>query len=171
MIAVVFGTTGELIKLAPVLRRPAGRGPPAAAHHHRPAGRAAAGRSSQDFGLPPADVWLARGFRGRDLERPWQIPAWAATVAGRSCAGARGCATARVGRATPDHGPRRHDDHASLGALDRRVPARARSLHVEAGMRSGDWRNPFPEELTRRTVAARLAARPLRARARARSPT
>ena len=27
--------------------------------------------------------------------------------------------------------------------------------HVEAGMRSGDWRNPFPEELNRR-IAARL---------------
>jgi UDP-N-acetylglucosamine 2-epimerase (non-hydrolysing) len=41
-----------------------------------------------------------------------------------------------------------------LGALMARalgVPA----LHVEAGMRSGDWRNPFPEELNRR-IAAKL---------------
>ena len=28
-----------------------------------------------------------------------------------------------------------------------------RVVHIEAGMRSGDWRNPFPEELSRRAVA------------------
>jgi UDP-N-acetylglucosamine 2-epimerase (non-hydrolysing) len=42
-----------------------------------------------------------------------------------------------------------------LGALmgrSMRVPV----AHIEAGMRSGDWRNPFPEELDR-MAAARLA--------------
>ena len=80
MILVVFGTTGELIKLAPVLLRLDERG-----------GRyvlATTGQQVQQipsfleqFGLRQPDVWLARGAGGRDLRVNSDIPGWAARVA------------------------------------------------------------------------------------------
>ncbi len=100
MILVVFGTTGELIKLAPVLLRLEERGHPYVL--------ATTGQQVQQipifldqFGLRQPDLWLARGARGRDL----------------------------------------------------RVNSVA---HIEGGLRSYDFRHPFPEELNR-TLATALS--------------
>lgn len=154
MIGVVFGTTGELIKLAPVLRRLHELGEPpllittAQQVEQIPA-------FLEDFDLPQPDVWLARGFRGGDLERTQEIPVWAAQVAVTALRRRRALA-ARLradGRAPflLVHG----DTMTTvLGALLGRL-LRTPTGHIEAGMRSGDWRNPFPEELNRR-AAARL---------------
>lgn len=154
MILVVFGTTGELIKLAGILTR------------LRPGEQAFAVCTGQqveqipglldDLGLPAPDLWLARGRAGRDLERAADIPPWLLGCA-RSFVRhrARLRAAARAGAARPlvlVHG----DTFTTvLGALAGRalgVPV----AHVEAGLRSGSWRNPFPEELDRR-VTSRLA--------------
>ena len=79
MILVVFGTTGELIKLAPVLLRLDERG-------HRYI-LATTGQQVQQipsfltqFGLRQPDLWLARGAAGRDLSTNTDIPGWASTV-------------------------------------------------------------------------------------------
>jgi len=155
VILVVFGTTGELIKLAPVLLRLEDRG-------HRYV-LATTGQQVEQipgfleqFGLRQPDLWLARGASGRDLRANRDIPGWLATV-GRRFAGSR----ARLRRDLID-GPGKplvlvHGDTmttvvgASMGrAL--RVPV----AHVEAGLRSYDLRHPFPEELNRRT-ASRIA--------------
>jgi len=148
MIGAVIGTTGELIKMAPVLLALQERGTPAAIV-------VTAQQINQlsafleDFGLPQPSLYLARGFRGHDLEHTWQVPGWAATVATNSLR--RRYDLAQRLDAIMVHGDTMTTVLGSLLARLLRVPA----LHVEAGMRSGDWRNPFPEELNR-TIAARL---------------
>ena len=79
MILVVFGTTGELIKLAPVLLRLDERG-----HRYL---LATTGQQVQQipsfleqFGLREPDLWLARGAGGRDLRTNADIPGWLTTV-------------------------------------------------------------------------------------------
>ena len=155
MILTVFGTTGELIKLAPVLVRLQRRGYPFVL-------ATTAQQVTQippfleQFGLPQPDVWLARGSGGRDLATNRDIPGWLARV-GRSFARERG----RL-RRTLATGPGRplvlvHGDTMTtvLGAAMGRA-LRAPVAHIEGGLRSGDLRNPFPEELNRR-VTSRVA--------------
>ena len=79
MILVVFGTTGELIKLAPVLLLLEQRG-----HEYA---LATTGQQVEQipsfldqFGLRQPDFWLARGARGRDLRVNRNIPGWLGTV-------------------------------------------------------------------------------------------
>src|SRR5207244_2263894 len=79
VILVVFGTTGELIKLAPVLLRLDER--------RRPYVLATTGQQVQQipgfltqFGLRQPDLWLGRGAGGRDLSVNADIPGWAAHV-------------------------------------------------------------------------------------------
>lgn len=155
MILVVFGTTGELIKLAPVLLR-------LDARRDRYL-LVTTGQQVQQipsfldqFGLRQPDLWLGRGAHGRDLSVNGDIPRWLATVA-RSCLRQRG----RLRRSLAA-GPGRplllvHGDTMTtvLGAIMGRV-LRAPVAHIEGGLRSYDLRHPFPEELNRR-VASRLA--------------
>lgn len=151
---VVYGTTGELIKLAPLLMALERRGTPATT--------ACTGQQPEqipvmlrDFGLRQPDVWLARGARGRDLTRPGEIPRWLADV-GRGFVRAR-----RALRSAAREAPRPlvvvHGDTFTtvLGAAIGRL-VRSPVAHLEGGLRSGDWRNPFPEELNRR-ITSRIA--------------
>jgi len=155
MIAVVFGTTGELIKLAPVLRALRERGAPAFT--------LCTGQQVEqipalldDFGLPQPDVWLGRGYRGRDLERAGWVPIWLTGVVAAFLRQRRAlCRRLRAPSSAPlvlVHG----DTFTTvIGALIGRsvgVPV----AHLEAGLRSGNWRHPFPEELDR-LAATRLA--------------
>ena len=148
---VVYGTTGELIKLAPLLRRLEERGTPATTvcTGQQPEQIPAMLR---DFGLREPDHWLARGHGGRDLTRPAQIPSWLATVARGALRARAALRRARRGSARPlvmVHG----DTFTTvLGAFIGRIVA-APVAHLEAGLRSGDWRNPFPEEINRRVVS------------------
>jgi len=155
VIVVVFGTTGELIKLAPVLLRLDERGHPYLL--------ATTGQQVQQipsfleqFGLRQPDLWLARGAGGRDLRTNGDIPGWAATVL-RSFARRR----RRLRRELLDGSGKPlvlvHGDTMTtvLGSAMGRtlwVPV----AHIEAGLRSFDLRHPFPEELNRR-LASRLA--------------
>jgi UDP-N-acetylglucosamine 2-epimerase (non-hydrolysing) len=155
MIAVVFGTTGELIKLAPVLRGLRERG--------ASAWTLCTGQQVEqipalldDFGLPQPDVWLGWGYRGRDLEHAGSVPPW---LAGVVAAFLRHRADLRRRLATASTSPLVlvHGDTFTtvLGALIGRslgVPV----AHLEAGLRSGNWRHPFPEELDR-LATSRLA--------------
>jgi UDP-N-acetylglucosamine 2-epimerase (non-hydrolysing) len=153
VILVVFGTTGELIKLAPVLLRLDDRGQPYLL--------ATTGQQVQQipafleqFGLRQPDVWLARGARGRDLSRNSDIPGWVARVM-RSWLGQR----RRVRRRLHD-GPGAplvlvHGDTMTtvLGSMMGRS-VRATVAHIEGGLRSYDLRHPFPEELNRKLATA-----------------
>jgi len=153
-VIVVYGTTGELIKLAPLLRRLEERGAPATT--------VCTGQQPEqiptmlrDFGLRDPDVWVARGAGGRDLTRPAQIPRWLADVA-RGALAARGTLR-RAARSAPRPLVLVHGDTFTtvLGALIGRLVG-APVAHLEAGLRSGDWRNPFPEEVNRR-ITSRIA--------------
>src|SRR5207247_1319575 len=83
VILVVYGTTGELIKLMPVLTLLRDQGYEFV--------QASSGQQVQQIprllelaGLPPVDLWLARGAAGRDLRSNSDIPGWAATVVATS---------------------------------------------------------------------------------------
>jgi UDP-N-acetylglucosamine 2-epimerase (non-hydrolysing) len=155
MIAVVYGTTGELIKLAPVLVRLRERG---AAVLTVCTGQQAEQIPAllDDLELPQPNIWLGRGNRGHDLERRRDLPAWFAQVGGSFVRRGRELRT-RILSAPTNPLLMVHGDTMTtvLGALMGRA-MRLPVAHVEAGMRSGDWRNPFPEELDR-LAAARLA--------------
>jgi UDP-N-acetylglucosamine 2-epimerase (non-hydrolysing) len=155
MIGVVYGTTGELIKLSPVLTRLEQRGAPALT--------LCTGQQVQqipalleDFGLLQPDIWLSRGNAGHDLERRTDLPPW--LFAALSTFARRG---REIGARLRASGTKPllivHGDTLTtvLGALMGRA-LRIPVAHVEAGMRSGNWRNPFPEELDR-VIAAHLA--------------
>jgi len=154
VIAVVYGTTGELIKLAPVILELKRRG-------HRPLMLCTGQQVEQiprfqrDLALPEVSLWLARGSAGHDLDRKREIPLWGARVA---VTVARHWRQLRRALASDGRAPFLivHGDTFTtvLGALIGRA-LRIPVAHIEAGMRSGDWRNPFPEELNRR-IAARL---------------
>lgn len=156
MIVAILGTTGELIKIAPVLRRLQDEGEPAfIASTLQQATQISP--MLADFGLRDYDLALANGRSGRDLETLKDLPFWLGTMA-RRCPASR-----RTLRAAFRSAPTRplvlvHGDTMTtvLGsAIGRalRVPV----AHIEAGLRSGDWRNPFPEELDR-MMTSKLAS-------------
>lgn len=155
MIVVVYGTTAELIKLAPVLRRLKDRQAPlltlcTGQHVEQiPA-------LLDDLELPHPYIWLGRGNDGRDLERKRNLPVWLVQVA-KAFARARGNLLEQFASDSTSPLLLVHGDTMTtvLGALMGRL-MRVPVAHVEAGIRSGDWRNPFPEELDR-IAAARLA--------------
>ena len=155
MILVVFGTTGELIKLAPVLLRLDEKG-----HRYL---LATTGQQVEQippfleqFGLGQPDLWLGRGAGGRDLSTNGDIPGWFAAVTGSFLRNRR-----RFRRALA-RGPGQplllvHGDTMTtlLGATMGRL-LRVPVAHIEGGLRSYDLRHPFPEELNRR-LASTLA--------------
>ncbi len=152
MICAIYGTTGELIKLAPVLTR------------IRDAGgsyvSATTGQQVQQIpalldqlGLPQPDVWLGRGSGERDLHSNSDIPGWLANVT-RTFARER----SSLRRLTQNGGGRPlvlvHGDTMTtvLGTLMGRA-MRVPVAHIEAGVRTWDVFHPFPEELNRRLVS------------------
>jgi UDP-N-acetylglucosamine 2-epimerase (non-hydrolysing) len=153
VILVVFGTTGELIKLAPVLLRLDKRG-----YRYL---LATTGQQVQQipgfleqFGLRQPDLWLGRGARGRDLRVNSDIPRWLAAVT-------RSYLCHRAGlRRTLRKGPGQplvlvHGDTMTtvLGSMLGRS-LRTSVAHIEGGLRSFDLRHPFPEELNRKLATA-----------------
>jgi UDP-N-acetylglucosamine 2-epimerase (non-hydrolysing) len=153
VILVVFGTTGELIKLAPVLLRLDDRGAP---YVLATTGQQVEQIPSflEQFGLRQPDIWLARGANGRDLRVSSDIPGWLARVT-RSWVRER-----RALRRTLRGGPGRplvlvHGDTMTtvLGSMMGRT-VRATVAHIEGGLRSYDLRHPFPEELNRKLATA-----------------
>ena len=155
MITVVYGTTGELIKLAPVLVGVRERGTPAL--------QLCTGQQAEqipalleDFDLRQPDIWFSRGNGGRDLARPADLPRWLLRVTAAFGRSRRGLRARMVSTTTKPlliiHGDTLTTVLGGVMGHALRVPV----AHIEAGMRSGDWRNPFPEELDR-MAAARLA--------------
>lgn len=155
MIGVVYGTTGELIKLSPVLVKLRERQTPALT-------LCTAQQIEQiptlldDFDLPEPDLWLSRGNGGHDLERPMDLPPWLFDVV---TAFTRRRRTLRARLTSTRTKPLLVVHGDTLTTVLGGVMGHALGIpvaHIEAGMRSGNWRNPFPEELDRR-LAARLA--------------
>jgi UDP-N-acetylglucosamine 2-epimerase (non-hydrolysing) len=151
VICAVYGTTGELIKLWPVLKGIGDRG-----------GRFVNVTTAQQIAqipglleqldLPQPDVYLARGHDGHELHTNRDIPFWLTDVAKGSARN-----RSRIRQAMRQDGAPPlvvvHGDTMTtlLGTLIGRAYG-APVAHIEAGVRTWDLRHPFPEELTRRLV-------------------
>ena len=152
MICAIYGTTGELIKLAPVLVRIRETGGSYVS--------ATTGQQVQQIpallaqlGLAQPEVWLARGSGERDLHTNSDIPGWLTRVAA-TFARERGYLRhlAQNGAGKPlvlVHGDTMTTLLGALMGRAMRVPV----AHIEAGVRTWDIFHPFPEELNRRLVS------------------
>lgn len=157
MIVFIYGTTGELIKVAPVMRELTRRG---IDFEQWTTGQQATQIEplARHMGLPPVDVWIGSSPTSPDLQRMLDLPRWALGILSRIVRQRR--ALRRRLRAD-GHQPFVivHGDTMTTlyGALIGRFLG-ARVGHVEAGLRSFDLLHPFPEELSRR-LTSRVATR------------
>ncbi|KQM40139.1 UDP-N-acetylglucosamine 2-epimerase [Microbacterium sp. Leaf203] len=151
MIVFIYGTTAEAIKLAPVMRRLDARGieyQQWVTFQHTEALRTA----MPQLGLRAPDRVIADGWRGKPLKKPIQMVGWMTTVGLWTLKNLGSLRRAPRPSIVLVHG----DTMTTvLGTFIGRL-AGLPVAHVEAGLRSGDWRHPFPEELDRRIVG-RLA--------------
>jgi UDP-N-acetylglucosamine 2-epimerase (non-hydrolysing) len=155
MIAFVYGTTAELIKIAPIDARLRAMGArPLHWCTYQQAGELPS--AAEHLGMPRPDVVLAHGSSGRSLETPSDAAQWLMTLLSTSIR-----EHVDLRRALRSDGREPfvlvHGDTLTtlLGALLGRSLG-ATVAHVEAGLRSFDLRNPFPEELDR-VLTARIA--------------
>ncbi|MDY7526666.1 MULTISPECIES: UDP-N-acetylglucosamine 2-epimerase [unclassified Cryobacterium] len=148
MIIFIYGTTAEAIKLAPIARRLDERKIPyqqwLTFQHTQ-----ALADSLPTLGLPKPDRIIANGNRGQPLRGYSDVLVWLFHILGWVLRNAWA-----IRRELPKntivivHG----DTMTSVvGAVIARLIG-AKCAHVEAGLRSGNWRHPFPEEIDRRIV-------------------
>jgi UDP-N-acetylglucosamine 2-epimerase (non-hydrolysing) len=148
MIVFIYGTTAEAIKIAPVARRLEAEGVPYQhwiTQQHTEALR----KAIPELGLTPPDRIIANGWRGKPLKSPLQMIGWAFDVvlwAARNLRSIR--RQLAPGSVVVVHGDTMTTVLGTFIGRRLRVPV----AHVEAGLRSGNWRHPFPEELDRRIV-------------------
>jgi UDP-N-acetylglucosamine 2-epimerase (non-hydrolysing) len=155
MIALVAGTTAELIKIAPVQRALSVLGADVSiwsTGQHV----AEVAQTLKDLALPEPEQWLLREASVKHIARPGQVPGWLLQIC-RSVRSRRAILRRELGR---DGFPGLvivHGDTFTtvVGAMVGRILG-ARVAHLEAGMRSGNALSPFPEEFNRRLVT-RLA--------------
>ena len=147
----VYGTTGELIKIFPLIREletleiPIELWSTAQQIEELPA-------ALESLGIETKTEWMSQGAGGKSLHTKREVLIWLLGVSRAFVQRRKRLrATARQG-AIFVHGDTMT---TAIAAFYGRLFG-GRVIHIEAGMRSGDWRNPFPEELSRRTVA-RLA--------------
>ncbi|WP_028491170.1 UDP-N-acetylglucosamine 2-epimerase [Thioalkalivibrio sp. ALE19] len=148
-VTVIMGTRAQVIKMAPVLlelERQAVEYRLVLTGQHRDT----VAELLEEFGVRTGGRLLVDR---PDVKGRGEAVTWLARVVWRLWRSRKGWAGTRSGPAEVlVHG----DTFSTLvGAVVARL-AGARVLHVEAGLRSHDWRNPFPEELVRVAVS-RLA--------------
>lgn len=153
MIVFILGTTAEAIKIAPIVRRLDAQGIPyqlwLTLQH-----TAALRKILPSLGFHEPDEIIANGKNGSPLRSAADAVHWLVAISAWSF---RRSGSLRRGLPKNSiivvHG----DTMTSVvGALiAKRLGLRC--AHVEAGLRSGNWRHPFPEELDRRIVG-KLAA-------------
>jgi len=151
VICTIYGTTGELIKLWPVLRGIGERGGHFVNVTTAQQVAQIPGLLTQ-LDLPQPDVYLARGRDGRELHTNRDIPPWLASVA-RGFVANRGTLQRLMRQDGAPPLVLVHGDTMTtvVGAIVGRALG-APVAHIEAGVRTWDWRHPFPEELNRRLV-------------------
>ena len=148
MIVFIYGTTAEAIKIAPVIRRLRDRGIRTqqwVTMQHTDALVKVMGQ----LGLGEPDLVIARGANGRPLRGTKDVLRWGMSVAGWLRSNRR-----RLKASLPEntvvvvHG----DTMTSVAGAYIAKRLGFDCAHIEAGLRSGNWRHPFPEELDRRIV-------------------
>lgn len=149
MIVLIYGTTAEAIKFAPIYRR--------LQDQEILVEQWVTLQQAQTvldalplLGLPAPDVTITVGANGRPLASTRDTAIWLFNIATWAVRNRKAVRQRVKSEKTIFlvHG----DTLTSVvGALLAKFFG-APSAHVEAGLRSGNWRHPFPEELDRRIV-------------------
>lgn len=149
MIIIVYGTTGELIKLISLVKEIPEDQQIRVNTNQQPKQLR---QLMDDAHLPEPHFTLTDGRKGDDLEKKADILLWGLHLL-RSTARDTGKIRKKLKENSGKHAVMVHGDTVTTvyGALLAKL-LRLPIVHIEAGMRSHDWRNPFPEEIDRRIV-------------------
>lgn len=149
MIVIVYGTTGELIKLISLVKEIPENQQIRVNTNQQPKQLS---QLMNDAHLPEPHFTLTNGHKGEDLEKKTDILLWGLHLirgTSRDIGKIRKVLKGHSGKhAVMVHGDTVTTVYGALLAKWLRLPV----IHVEAGMRSHDWKNPFPEEIDRRIV-------------------
>lgn len=154
MMIIIYGTAGELIKLAPFLKA-------------APKGSYITISTEQqpeilqgirnDFALTDPDYKIADGYKGQGISKSWHFLLWMPRVCWNLLR--LNPTLRRVMKSDTTRGPLvviHGDTVTSITAAFFAILNRYPIAHIEAGLRSHDLMNPFPEEIDRRIIT-RLA--------------
>lgn len=152
MVIIVYGTTGELIKVLPLIKRLPEDQQLRVSTSQQPDQLELLMREAT---IPAPHLTIAHGWHNHDLQKVSDMFFWLFGMVVRYPGIRR-----QLKKALHGHKPTAvlvHGDTVTtvLGALwgrMRRLPV----MHIEAGLRSGNWRHPFPEEIDRH-LTSRLA--------------
>lgn len=148
MIVFIYGTTAEAIKLAPVARRLRARGIAYESwvtmqHTH------ALTKILPGLGMDEPTRVIVNGKNGEPLRSSTDALHWLLKIAGWLRKNTRTLRRTLPGNTViVVHG----DTMTSVVGAWIAKRLKVDSAHIEAGLRSGNWRHPFPEELDRRIV-------------------
>jgi UDP-N-acetylglucosamine 2-epimerase (non-hydrolysing) len=152
MVIIVYGTTGELIKVLPLIKRLPEDQQIRISTSQQPDQLE---KLMREASIPAPHLTIARGWHNHDLQKVSDMAFWLTGMTVRYPRIRRQLKRAlhgRKARAVLVHGDTVTTVLGALWGRMRRLPV----MHIEAGLRSGDWRHPFPEEIDRH-LASRFA--------------
>jgi len=150
MLIIIYGTTGELIKLLPLIKTVPQNQQFRISTEQQPKQLIGLQKESN---TPEPNIKIANGRKGKDLEKIWDMVLWLKDIILKYHLVRQNLK--RLKKQNPGeliiivHGD---TVTTVLGAIFGRLN-RLPVAHIEAGLRSGNWRHPFPEELDRRIVS------------------
>ncbi len=150
MVIFIYGTTGESIKLATLVESIPDDKRLLIDTNQQPK---LLGKFYKATSFPKPDFTVSNGWRGNDLTKPWQVFVWLLVVI-KNLYFNGAYSKVRQQKKEGETLVVVHGDTVTtvIGALFGRLSG-LRVAHVEAGLRSGSWKHPFPEEIDRRIVS------------------
>lgn len=149
MIIIIYGTTGELIKLLPLIRDIPYEKQFRISTQQQPLQLKGL---HDEANAPVPNCTMANGKKGHDLEKISDMLFWIKDIV-------FGYIRARkyiknIKKENKNNLVIVHGDTVTtvIGALIGKLH-RIKVAHIEAGLRSGNWRHPFPEEIDRRITS------------------
>ncbi len=146
MILFVYGTTGELIKLLPLIKEIEKKEYISVCTYQQPRQLQQLFKASK-LSLP--EIAIGQKTTAKDLESLWRVPWWLV------CVGVGFLKNRKNIKKTLNQSKTKpliivHGDTMTtlLGAVMGKI-LRVHVAHIEAGLRSYNWRHPFPEEINR----------------------
>jgi UDP-N-acetylglucosamine 2-epimerase (non-hydrolysing) len=150
MIIYVYGTTGESIKIATLVEKTPKNKRLLIDTNQQPK-LLDKFYSSTSFSRP--DIVISNGWKGNDLTKPWQMVVWLFVIWKNYFFGGVRKKIKELQKIEPVLVVVHGDTVTTvMGALFGKF-AGAKVAHIEAGLRSGNWKHPFPEEIDRRIVS------------------
>jgi UDP-N-acetylglucosamine 2-epimerase (non-hydrolysing) len=145
MVIIVYGTTGELIKVLPLIKRLPEEQQIRVSTSQQPDQLE---KLMREASIPAPHLTIAHGWHNHDLQKMSDMFFWLSGMIVRYPRNRRRLKKALHGRkatAVLVHGDTVTTVLGALWGRMRRLPV----MHIEAGLRSGNWRHPFPEEIDR----------------------